>query len=109
MSLDDQTRDMIAGILRDNPVILFMKGNRASPQCGFSGKTAAALDMLLPDYPTIDVLQNPEVREGIKQYGNWPTIPQLYVNGELVGGCDIVMEMYQSGELQRLAQAAANA
>jgi monothiol glutaredoxin len=76
-----------------------MKGNRTQPQCGFSAKTVAALDMVLPDYLTIDVLQNPDIREGIKAYGNWPTVPQLYVDGELIGGSDIVTEMFDSGEL----------
>ena len=74
-----------------------MKGNRIQPQCGFSAKTVAALDMVLPDYLTVDVLQNPEIREGIKAYGNWPTVPQLYVAGELIGGCDIVTEMFDFG------------
>lgn len=90
---------VIADLLRDNRVVLFMKGNRAQPQCGFSAKTVAALDMVLPDYVTIDVLQNPDLREGIKAYGNWPTVPQLYVEGELIGGSDIVTEMFASGEL----------
>lgn len=99
MSLDDQTRTAIDELLTDNRVVLFMKGNRQQPQCGFSAKTVAALDMLLPDYITIDVLEYPQVREGIKEYGNWPTIPQLYVGGELLGGSDIIQEMLQSGEL----------
>jgi len=99
MSLDTETRDAIDGLLRENRVVLFMKGNRAQPQCGFSAKTVEALDMILPDYQVVDVLQNAEIREGIKAYGNWPTIPQLYVAGELVGGCDIIKEMFDSGEL----------
>jgi monothiol glutaredoxin len=99
MSLDTETRAAIEGLLRENPVVLFMKGNRAQPQCGFSARTAAALDMLLPDYVTVDVLRHPDLREGIKLYGNWPTIPQLYVRGELLGGSDIVTEMYAAGEL----------
>jgi len=97
--MSPETREAIDGLLRDNRVVVFMKGNRAQPQCGFSAKTVAALDMMLPDYVAIDVLQYPDLREGIKAYGNWPTIPQLYVNGELIGGCDIVTEMYESGEL----------
>ncbi|MEO8444117.1 MAG: Grx4 family monothiol glutaredoxin, partial [Gammaproteobacteria bacterium] len=97
--MDQETRDAIDGLLRDNRVVLFMKGNRAQPQCGFSAKTVAALDMVLPDYVAIDVLQNPDIRDGIKAYGNWPTIPQLYVAGELVGGSDIVVEMFETGEL----------
>lgn len=99
MSIDAQTRDAIDGLLRDHKVVLFMKGNRANPRCGFSAKTVAALDMLLPEYVAIDVLQDQDLREAIKVYGNWPTIPQLYVDGELIGGSDIVTEMYESGEL----------
>ena len=99
MSLDPELRDAIDGLLRENRVVLFMKGNRAQPQCGFSAKTVEALDMILPDYQVVDVLQNAEIRDGIKAYGNWPTIPQLYVAGELVGGCDIIKEMFDSGEL----------
>lgn len=99
MPLDDQTRQAIDALLTDNPVVLFMKGTPQQPQCGFSAKTTAALDQLLPYYVTINVLEYPEVREGIKEYGNWPTIPQLYVNKELIGGSDIVLEMLDSGEL----------
>jgi len=99
MPLDDQTRQAIDALLTDNPVVLFMKGTPQQPQCGFSAKTTAALDQLLPYYVTIDVLEYPDVREGIKEYGNWPTIPQLYVNKELIGGSDIVLEMVESGEL----------
>lgn len=102
MSLDPELRDAIDGLLRENHVVLFMKGNRAQPQCGFSARTVEALDMLLPDYQVVDVLKNPDIREGIKLYGNWPTIPQLYVGGELVGGCDIIKEMFDSGELGTL-------
>jgi monothiol glutaredoxin len=97
--MNQETREVIDGLLSDHRVVLFMKGNRTQPQCGFSAKTVAALDMVLPDYLTIDVLQNPDIREGIKAYGNWPTVPQLYVDGELIGGSDIVTEMFDSGEL----------
>ena len=93
------TRDEIDGLLRENPVVLFMKGNRTQPQCGFSAKVVSSLDMLLPEYLTVDVLQHPDIREGIKAYGNWPTVPQLYVKGELIGGSDIVNELFESGEL----------
>lgn len=99
MSLDPQTREVIEGLLSQHPVVLFMKGNRFQPQCGFSAKAVGALDMLVPEYLTVDVLQYPEIREGIKAYGNWPTVPQLYVRGELIGGSDIILEMYDSGEL----------
>jgi monothiol glutaredoxin len=99
MSLDPQTRAVIDDVLTNNRVVLFMKGQRHQPQCGFSARTVAALDMLVPDYLDINVLDHPDIREGIKLYGNWPTIPQLYVNGELIGGSDIVLEMMESGEL----------
>lgn len=99
MSVDTRTREVIEDVLRNNRVVLFMKGHRAQPQCGFSAKTVGALDLLVPDYLTINVLDHPDLREGIKAYGNWPTIPQLYVNGELIGGSDIVLEMMESGEL----------
>ncbi len=97
--MDAQTREIIEDVLRNNRVVLFMKGQREQPQCGFSAKTVAALDMLLPGYVDINVLEHPEIREGIKAFSNWPTIPQLYVGGELIGGSDIVAEMFASGEL----------
>ena len=86
-----------------NPVVLYMKGTPQFPQCGFSGATVQMLQACgLRDFAAVDVLADPEIRAGIKAYANWPTIPQLYVNGELVGGADIVREMYESGELQTL-------
>ena len=102
MSLNPATRTRIETLLKQNPVVLFMKGNPQAPQCGFSAATVGVLSELLPDYASVNVLEDPEIREGIKQYGNWPTIPQLYVKGELVGGADIVQSMYNSGELQEL-------
>jgi monothiol glutaredoxin len=102
MSTDPNTRQLIEDVLRNNRVVLFMKGHRVKPECGFSAKAVAALDLLVPDYLTINVLEHPEIREGIKAYGNWPTIPQLYVKGELVGGSDIILEMMDSGELADL-------
>lgn len=99
MSLSPETRAIIEDLLRDNRVVLFMKGTRTQPQCGFSAKTVAALDLVLPDYVAVDVLKYPEIREGIKAYGNWPTVPQLYVDGELIGGSDIVTELFDAGEL----------
>ena len=99
MSLSDSVRTKIDNYVNGNKVVLFMKGTPQQPQCGFSAKTIAALDSLLPDYASVNVLDDPEVREGIKAYGNWPTIPQLYIDGELVGGCDIVLNMLNSGEL----------
>ena len=102
MELDAATRSRIEAILQDNRVVLFMKGTPAQPQCGFSAKTTQMLDMLLPEYATFDVLADADIRTGIKAYGDWPTIPQLYVDSELVGGCDIVSDMYQQGALHEL-------
>jgi monothiol glutaredoxin len=99
MSLPRELSDRIESLIRSDRVVLFMKGTRQGPQCGFSAQVVQILDRLLPDYTTVDVLGDPEVREGIKVYSSWPTIPQLYVGGELVGGCDIVKEMLSSGEL----------
>ena len=92
----------IAQIVTSNDVVLFMKGTPLFPQCGFSSKAIAILDHLGVGYETIDVLQDSEVRQGIKAYSDWPTIPQLYVKGEFLGGSDIMMEMYQAGELEQL-------
>ena len=101
MELSDALKGKIENYLHGHKVVLFMKGTRQQPMCGFSARTIAALDSVLPDYLTVNVLDDPEVREGIKAYGNWPTIPQLYIDGELVGGCDIVLSMLNSGELHR--------
>ena len=102
---DPQSR--IDEIVKANEIVLFMKGTALFPQCGFSSRAVAILDRLGAKYETIDVLQDQEVRQGIKQYSDWPTIPQLYVKGEFVGGSDIMMEMYESGELQELLGAQA--
>ena len=99
MSLDPALRARIEAVLAANPVVLFLKGTPDAPQCGFSAKTAAAMDATGADYAHVNVLADPEIREGIKAYGDWPTIPQLYIRGELVGGCDIVTQMAASGEL----------
>ena len=96
---DAQTR--IAEIVNSNDVVLFMKGTPLFPQCGFSSKAVAILDHLGAPYETVDVLQDMEVRQGIKAYSDWPTIPQLYIKGEFVGGSDIMMEMYEAGELHQ--------
>jgi len=85
----------------NNRVMLFMKGNRDFPQCGFSGRAVQILQALGAQFETADVLMDDEIRQGIKEYSNWPTIPQLYIDGELVGGSDIMMEMYENGELQK--------
>jgi len=99
MSLDDATRGQIATLVESSPVFLFMKGNPAAPQCGFSAQVVAILSRLVPDFGSFDVLSDPAVRDGVKDYAEWPTIPQLYVGGEFIGGCDIIKEMYASGEL----------
>ena len=99
MTLSDSTREKIENLVKENRVVLFMKGTPKSPMCGFSSKTVGLLDSILDDYKSVDVLEDQEIREGIKVYGNWPTIPQLYIDGELVGGCDIVTAMYNSSEL----------
>jgi monothiol glutaredoxin len=88
--------------IKDNQVVLFMKGSKTIPQCGFSSLVVQILDKLEVEYKDIDVLQDLDLRQGIKDFSDWPTIPQLYVKGEFVGGCDIVKEMYQSGELKEL-------
>ena len=89
-------------IVRSHDVVLFMKGTELFPQCGFSSRAVAILDHLGVSFQTVDVLQDPEIRQGIKAYSDWPTIPQLYVKGEFVGGSDIMMEMFEAGELQQL-------
>ena len=98
MSIDQ----FIANEVKSNDVVLFMKGTPQFPQCGFSGQVVQILDHLGVNYKGLNVLENAELRDGIKTYSNWPTIPQLYVKGEFVGGCDIVTEMFQSGELESL-------
>jgi monothiol glutaredoxin len=102
MSLDETTRARISDTIASDRVVLFMKGSRSFPQCGFSARVVQMLDRLVPDYTTVDVLADPAIRQGIKEFSSWPTIPQLYVAGELIGGCDIVSEMFESGELQTL-------
>jgi len=97
LTTDTETR--IRSLVAESDVLLFMKGNREMPQCGFSATVVRILDSLLPAYQTFDVLSDPNVREGIKEYSTWPTIPQLYIKGEFVGGCDIIQELFQTGEL----------
>jgi len=99
----------IESLVKAKPVVLFMKGTQLFPQCGFSSRAIAILDRIGAEYETVDVLQDQEIRQGIKQYSDWPTIPQLYVHGEFVGGSDIMMEMYESGELKQLVDGEAQA
>ncbi|MEM6960795.1 MAG: Grx4 family monothiol glutaredoxin [Myxococcota bacterium] len=96
------TSERIRGLIEQNEVLLFMKGNRNAPRCGFSARVIDILDQLVADYTTFDVLSDPSVRQGIKDFSQWPTIPQLYVKGEFVGGCDIVSEMMEQGELAKV-------
>ncbi|MBL8484903.1 MAG: Grx4 family monothiol glutaredoxin [Rhodocyclaceae bacterium] len=101
MTIQEKIHQTVTG----NPIVLYMKGTPQFPQCGFSATVVQILKLCgVDDYVSVNVLADPEVREGIKLYGNWPTIPQLYVSGDLVGGCDIVREMYQTGELQKLVE-----
>ena len=97
-----EANQRIAQIVNDNDVVLFMKGTPLFPQCGFSSRAVAILEHCGADFESVDVLQDAEVRQGIKAFSDWPTIPQLYVKGEFVGGSDIMMEMYEAGELQQL-------
>ena len=95
-------KEKIEKIINENAVVLFMKGNKAFPQCGFSGFTVQALSNLEVDFLDVNILEDEKMRQGIKDYTDWPTIPQLYVNGEFIGGCDIIKEMFEAGELKEL-------
>ena len=101
----DAIQSWIENEVKGNDVLLFMKGTPTFPQCGFSSQVVQILDYLGVDYKGVNVLENADIRQGIKEYSNWPTIPQLYIKGEFVGGCDIVREMFASGELQQLLRA----
>lgn len=98
MSAESKIKQLIG----DNKVMLFMKGTKQFPQCGFSGQSVQVLQACGVEFETFNVLEDDSIRQGIKEFSNWPTIPQLYVNGEFVGGCDIMLDLYQSGELQKL-------
>lgn len=98
--------ERIKAELASAPVVLFMKGTPDFPQCGFSAQTVAALRAIGADFKHVNIFEEPELRDALKRYSNWPTYPQLYVNGELIGGCDIALQMYQSGELKTLLAAA---
>jgi monothiol glutaredoxin len=104
MTLEITTK--IENLVRENPIIVFMKGTKLMPQCGFSNNVVQILNVLGVPYETVDVLADYEIRQGIKEYSNWPTIPQVYINGEFVGGSDIMVELYQSGELQQMVEVA---
>ena len=100
--MNDHVSDSIQSTIDSNDVVLFMKGSKEMPQCGFSNAVVNALSYLEVKFEDVDVLQNEEIREGIKVFSDWPTIPQLYVKGEFIGGCDIVKEMFETGELSQL-------
>jgi len=100
--MDNAAHDRIRQDIGDNPVVLFMKGSPVFPQCGFSAAVVQILSHLGVKFKGMDVLSDPEIRQGIKEFSNWPTIPQLYVKGEFIGGCDIIREMFETGELQQL-------
>lgn len=99
--MDDKVRAQIQNAIENNEILLFMKGTRQAPSCGFSARSVEILDSLMGSYSTVDVLSHPEVREGIKEFSSWPTIPQLYIRGEFLGGADIIGEMYESGDLHK--------
>ena len=101
-------RERIDEVVRGDDIVLFMKGTELFPQCGFSSRAVAILNHLGVPFKTVDVLQDPDVRQGVKEYSDWPTIPQLYVKGQFVGGSDIMMEMFENGELQQLVGAPAS-
>lgn len=105
MEIMERLKQTIEG----NPIVLFMKGTPQAPQCGFSMRAAQALKACGAEYASVDVLAEPEVRQNLPRYSNWPTFPQLFINGELIGGCDIMMELYQKGELQKLTASARQA
>lgn len=102
--MDDALRERIQGTIGQNGVVLFMKGSKVFPQCGFSARVVHILKDLGVEFRDVNILQDADLREGLKEYSSWPTFPQLYVDGKLVGGCDIVTELYQSGELKDLVQ-----
>jgi monothiol glutaredoxin len=93
-------------LVQDNKILVFMKGNKLMPQCGFSNNVVQILNMMGVPYETVDVLEDNDIRQGIKEYSSWPTIPQVYINGEFVGGSDIMVELYQKGELQQVLEIA---
>lgn len=103
----DEVQEAIKKQVDSHPVILFMKGTPQFPQCGFSQKASQALAGCEVEFAYVNVLEDERIRQGIKEFGNWPTIPQLYINGELVGGCDIILEMYESGDLEKMVQESA--
>ncbi len=105
--MDEALKDRITGMTKSNRVVLFMKGNKMFPQCGFSAQVLGILKELGVDFDAHNILADPELRQGLKELSNWPTFPQLYVDGKLVGGCDIVMDMHQTGQLSEILNSSA--
>jgi monothiol glutaredoxin len=101
-----ETQARIDSLVQQNKIMVFMKGNKLMPQCGFSNNVVQILNSLGVPFETVDVLEDPEIRQGIKEYSNWPTIPQVYINSQFVGGSDILIELYQNGELQQMVEVA---
>lgn len=101
-----ESKQAIDQLVKDNKIVVFMKGTKLMPMCGFSNNVVQILNTLGVPFQTVDVLEDPEVRQGVKEYSNWPTIPQVYINGEFIGGSDIMIELYKSGELQQLVEVA---
>ena len=101
-----ELKERLDNLIQQNKILVFMKGNKLMPQCGFSNNVVQILNTLGVPFETVDVLADYEIRQGIKEYSNWPTIPQVYINGQFVGGSDILIEMYQSGELQQMVEVA---
>lgn len=104
--MDSATKERLDQLIQNNTIMVFMKGNKLMPQCGFSNNVVQILNVLGVPFETVDVLADPEIRQGIKEYSNWPTIPQVYINGEFVGGSDILIELYQNGKLQEMVEIA---
>jgi monothiol glutaredoxin len=104
--MNPETQQRISDLITQNKIMVFMKGNRLMPQCGFSNNVVQILNILGVPYETADVLADQDIRQGIKEYSNWPTIPQVYINGEFIGGSDVMVQLYQSGELQQKVEVA---
>jgi monothiol glutaredoxin len=104
--MTQETQQRIDNLVKQNKIMVFMKGNKLMPQCGFSNNVVQILNVLGVPFETCDVLEDPEIRQGIKEYSNWPTIPQVYIDGQFVGGSDIMIELYQKGELQQMVEVA---
>ncbi|MBE9109502.1 Grx4 family monothiol glutaredoxin [Nodosilinea sp. LEGE 07298] len=104
--MDSATKERLDQLIQNNTIMVFMKGNKLMPQCGFSNNVVQILNVLGVPFETVDVLADPDIRQGIKEYSSWPTIPQVYINGEFVGGSDILIELYQNGKLQEMVEIA---